>query len=162
MRRAVLLVLLPVAWAAACTDRVYPSSTEIPRTTTPPPPPEPMDDAAAGVPSDAYAAGDVNLRACNGCICSPSTSFCFAGGSTRDPVITEGRDGGDAGDAEAGPPMCPIVDAGVAAIGCNALPAACAKDRSCACILAALEPRFRCYLVCEETGGGPLVYCPHP
>jgi hypothetical protein len=137
----------------------------------PRPPPNPDPPIDANIPDAPLydALGNyAPLTACNGCTCSGDTHFCFGGGTPRG--LAGPGDGGtdeptdasvDAGDG--GLPLCPVPsNPATVQVGCNALPAACAADPTCACVLTAIQPAFRCYLVCQNTSGLPQVYCPAP
>ncbi len=159
--------LLFFAMLGAC-DNIQPASSKLLTDVPPLPPPPPADDAQppvydAGIPDGAgdalYTRADANLGACNTCVCAKDTSFCFGGATLRAPVGGAGTDAGDAGDA--GPAICPTASSASPAVGCNTLPAACAAKPTCACIIDALQPLYRCYLNCADNGSEWLVYCPN-
>ncbi len=131
----------------------------------PPPTPEPATDAsvsdadvpyadAAGTSLDGYAPSS----ACAGCACTPDAHYCFGGGTPRAILAPAVDAGGDAGI-----PACTVAaSSATTEPGCNAVPPACASAPTCECLLAALQPRFRCYLVCQPSSAELLVYCPTP
>jgi hypothetical protein len=95
----------------------------------------PMTDASGDSPIGAYV--DVNAlpQACSTCTCDTTTQFCFGGGGSAAPFS-------GTCDQTAGP----------LAVGCNALPGACANEPSCPCILQALAGQLPCtYPVCSDT-----------
>jgi hypothetical protein len=121
-----------------------------------PPDPRDIDEASAAdspfgfldgpygiLASDAYAP----LGACEQCAC-PSGSYCLGAGT-----------GLNVSSAACGPP----VDGGSAAVGvgCVQLPAGCANEPDCPCILNALAGQLSCYPVCVEVEGFS-VYCQTP
>jgi hypothetical protein len=119
------------------------------------------DDSAAPPDTDdgaipyADGGGNLSLGACDTCSCT-GDHFCYGGGGIRAIRTTAAA---DAGAGEAGLAACPIVgDGSVPAVGCNPFPAGCTD---CSCIIAALQPKVACYLVCGA-GDPPLVYCPSP
>jgi hypothetical protein len=155
----ILLAALSAPLVAACStttrrteaagDTVIDDTRDQPRPPPAPedPPPEPTDAAAIYTDAkDDYSPAAI----CNGCACTPDAHYCFGGGTFRAP-------------AEAGLPVCPLPEAGAAiGIGCNVLPAACAQTPTCECVLTAIQPAIRCYLVCQPHEGQLLVYCPTP
>jgi hypothetical protein len=161
MRLRALLLLFSwgvvMALAAAC-DKIQPVGSSLVRGVPPPPPPPPPEDASqplldSGLTGDGpvYEKFDADLTACSMCTCEQATSFCFAGATPRAPV--------DAG--EGGVPPCTVASGPTPEIGCNAMPAECAATPTCGCILAALQPKYRCYLNCADDGSQFLVYCPN-
>ena len=140
--------------SGACADKVQPAGSTLIKDAPPPSPSAPPDDAQppaydAGVIGDTpYTKADADLGACSSCVCSPSTSFCFAGATLRAAM--------DSG----GPVPCTVASGATPQVGCNSLPAACAAKPSCECIIAALQPMYACYLNCQA-GSSWLVYCPN-
>ena len=162
MRRAwlvlgVALALAATASVAACGDKVQPTGSKLVTDVPPLPPPSTEDDASAPVfeagasdgALDAYLRVDANLGACSGCVCSPDTSYCFAGATPRAPT-------------DGGPTACTVSTSATPEVGCNTLPSACTQKPTCACIIDTLQPLYRCYLNCQTSGDGFLVYCPNP
>jgi len=92
--------------------------------------------------------------ACASCTCSESTGYCLENGAS--------------GTASAGSGgACGVASAGALAVGCNALPAACAATPTCACVLSSMSPSLACVPDCvmqSPEGGTPYidVYCPAP
>ncbi len=140
------------------------------------PPPDSGEDSA-----DGYGPAVV---ACAACSCDPTMNYCFSGGAIATDngggVVPDSSDTGDGdtphlpvvqlaggfgepdGAADAGPPPppCPVLPAGSAQPGCIPLPASCAANPTCACVLGALQPQYTsCYLVCTPTPGFLSVYC---
>jgi hypothetical protein len=159
MLRAVPLVCAIAMLAfAACADRIQPAGSTLVKDVPPPPPPPDDQDADqpppydAGIP-DGYTPVDANYKACAGCVCAPSSSYCFAGASPRAP--------GDAG-GDGGPVTCTTASSSPPQVGCNTIPSACTATPNCACIIDFLQPLYRCYLNCRNDGDGMLVYCPTP
>jgi hypothetical protein len=154
-------VLVVVGVAAACDD-IPPDRSKLVTDVPPPNSATAGDDAQppayeASVPDGGDAApytGAV-LTACDTCVCAKDTSYCFAGATLRAPMGGAGKDAGDAG-----PPICTTSSGASATIGCTTLPAACAAKPTCACIIDALQPLYRCYLNCADDGSKWLVYCP--
>jgi hypothetical protein len=89
---------------------------------------------------DGYAPAAI----CQQCACSGAT-YCF-GGATGHTVFSGSCDGG--------------TGTGLA-IGCQPVPAACANEPDCACLIRELSPTMPCYPVCGQ-GNGLIVYCPVP
>ncbi len=148
--RASLRAVTIVASLAGGCDDVYPGSTPIPRvdgSAAATPGPDLPSDAGTDAPGDAAQTTDANLMACEGCICSADTNFCFGGARGRDPKT---------------PPQCDVGDGSTPKAGCNRIPPACAAKPTCACIINDLQPGYGCYLVCRDTAAGFLVYCPTP
>ena len=110
---------------------------------------QPLYDAGWAA-RDASAPIDANMAACSGCVCPPETAFCFAGTTPR------------ASGPEGGAPACSVSTSSPPQVGCNALPAVCSADPTCACIIDTLQPLYACYLNCQDTQDGFLVYCPVP
>lgn len=120
-----------------------------------PAPPDPREDASAAADSpygfldgpygvlgaDAYDP----LGACEQCAC-PSGSYCAGEGI-----------GLAAGSAACGPQA----DGGASGVGCVELPAGCANEPDCTCLLKSLGSGLSCSPVCAENGGF-AVYCPTP
>jgi len=146
-----------------------------------PPVPQPMDSGTDG--ADAYGPAAV---ACASCSCDPTKNYCFTGpnsvsidgGAYGDSavVVNGGGDSGSDGavkaavplgafgepdgaaDAGPPPPPCPMVAEG--SMGCIPLPATCASQPTCACLLTALQAHYpSCYLVCTPSPGFLEVYC---
>jgi hypothetical protein len=89
---------------------------------------------------DGYAPAAI----CQQCACSGAT-YCF-GGATGHTVFSGSCDGGGGAGLE---------------IGCQPLPAACANEPDCVCLIRELSPKMPCYPVCGE-GNALIVYCPVP
>jgi hypothetical protein len=125
-----------------------------------PPPPVPTDSGS----DTGYAPST-----CASCSCDPSKNYCFSGGSrkTTESIPVHilaagfGEDGGADADAAPPPPPCPVLAAGSTSDGCIPLPATCATMATCACLLAALQPSYACYLECSPSPGYLEVYCPN-
>jgi hypothetical protein len=173
-RPLLLPSILFVAATAACNDHSTPAGqgNDVVDDTRdsearPPANPDPGDGSiVTGEPDASYAEAGADapssvpgIAACDTCTCASTAGYCFGGATTRLPLVTpEARDAGDAG-GDGGLPACPILTATPAAIGCNALPAGCTD---CACLAAALQPAYSCYLVCAFNGTQMTVYCPNP
>lgn len=96
-----------------------------------------------GTLADGYAP----LAVCAQCACGAGT-YCY-GGSSQSSFSGVCDQTGAVGNG-AGPP-----------VGCNSLPAGCANEPNCVCLLAVVAPGMSCYPVCVETpAGGFTVYCP--
>jgi hypothetical protein len=161
---AVVAVGLGAAWA--CSDSAQPLGSgdkfvndTLGMDANSQPPPSPPSDATTDGNGDGYG-GLVNT--CGDCTCDPTKNYCMSGGSR-----IEGRTSYTYGsfgepDAEAGPPPapCKILDAGATTNGCIPLPAACATNATCDCLVDTLQPYYSCYLVCSPTPGFLEVYCP--
>ncbi len=80
------------------------------------------------------------LGVCKSCAC-PGTDYCFGGGT---------------GNATFGGNCNPTGFA----VGCQPLPAACASDASCECLLQATAGQVPCYAVCVQNSR--TLYCPNP
>jgi hypothetical protein len=149
-----------------------------------PPTPPPTD---SGIYS--YDSSGPAVVACASCTCDPTKNYCYSGSSmvstTEAGVGTDGSDedgsGGDGsvhglvrsavplgafgepdGAADAGPPPppCPLLAARSTGPGCIPLPATCATNATCDCLLATLQHLYpTCYLVCTPTPGFLEVYC---
>jgi hypothetical protein len=114
-----------------------------------PPQPE-YDDGSPDSPFSRVDTGYVQLAdgfapfsVCSQCACG-SSSLCFAGGRGY---------GAFSGTCAATAPGA------TPAIGCVPIPAACANEPDCPCLLNALSPVLPCYTVCADNGGF-VVYCP--
>jgi hypothetical protein len=116
------------------------------------------DEGDGGYASDAPTASFPGVAECSSCACPATTSYCFGGGTARkaEGRLTPEGTGSDAA-ADAGPPPCPRVEAGV--VGCALLPAG-ATD--CPSLLATLQATYSCYLVCANNGTQITAYCPNP
>jgi hypothetical protein len=96
-------------------------------------------DSPYGVVPDGYAP----LAACAQCACEAGT-YCFGGAPG---VVFSG--------------LCDQTSSVGPAIGCHAIPAGCANEPDCVCILSGLAMQTSCYPACvEPTSGGFTVYCP--
>jgi hypothetical protein len=91
--------------------------------------------------------------------CDPpcaASEFCYA------KVFTGGRapgdDSGSDADLDATDAGADAADAGHS-IGCHALPAACAANATCACVLDALGDVCPDVLTCNTDAGAPVVTC---
>jgi hypothetical protein len=137
LRIALSLALVGCGLLAACSDSGAPTGKgdqvvvdveastgeQLPQTTAP--------DSSYGVYIDANALPS----ACTTCACDTTSTFCFGGGV-------------DAGTFSG---TCNAAGAAIA-IGCNALPSACANEPSCPCILSALQGMLPCtYATCSDT-----------
>jgi hypothetical protein len=179
-RIAAFLVVSGIGAAIACGDSAKPlgsgdkfyNDTAGEDVYSPPLPPPPSDGGEGG---DAYVydSGDGNtyapaLDTCSACSCDPSKNYCMSGGVLKADRPFPGGSGGGFGEpdgaAEAGPPPppCKILDAGSLGNGCIPLPSACKANPTCTCLLDALQPYYKCYLVCTPTPGYLEVYCPGP
>jgi hypothetical protein len=131
------------------------------------PEPRPPQNPDEGVDAAVDAAGEASIypgiTACDTCSCSSDQYYCFGGATARARQLAS-----DAGSGEAG--ACPVPGAGAdgggggdpglsPSVGCNLLPKGCTD---CACVIAALQPKYSCYLVCADNGQQFSVYCPHP
>ncbi len=164
MRTGATLVVVAaaIALAAACSEATAPTvvapgddlvndSNNTDAAPMPAPPPD--SDAQADASMDTgivYTDGSYApmLNTCAACSCSATKGFCFAGG-----VHLSGGP-----DAQ---PACAMVTGSTVEDGCNSLPAACAANPTCDCVLTAVQPQFQCYLVCSPDNGYLLVYCPN-
>jgi hypothetical protein len=154
-----LAVVAALAVAGACsessTPTVSPGDDLVDNTNgedagmpIPPPPPDTDAQMDAGLYPEGSSYAPM-LATCAACSCDTSKGFCFAGGIHF------------SGAPEAGP-ACSMVGGPDATVdGCNALPAACAATPTCGCVLEAIQPQFKCYLVCTPDNGYLLVYCPN-
>jgi len=97
-------------------------------------------DSPYGPVPDGYAP----FQWCSQCTC-PSTSYCFGGGTGHTTFSGVCGKGGGTG----------------LEIGCEPLPAACANEPDCACLIRAVASQMPCYPVCTDTNGF-TVYCPNP
>ncbi len=97
-----------------------------------------------------YADVQSPMTACSSCNCSSKVGYCLENGSS---VTFSGKviDG-----------YCSLSDTTTPAVGCNPLPAACAKKPTCECILNAVQPPLSCYPECTESGGYFDVFCHIP
>ncbi len=143
---------LAALWA--CSDGPPPPAgsgnvviVDVDATRSPPPPDNDADDDSPFAPLDGGYAylGDAYdpLGNCASCAC-PATDYCFGGGT--------------------GYTAFACTPSGFGA-GCQPIPAACAGDASCDCLLQATSAQISCVGVCVQNptqGGGPVVYCPHP
>jgi hypothetical protein len=114
--------------------------------------------------------GFAPLAICSACNCS------YNGASAPPPPTDDSGAAGDAG-APPGPPgfcvgalpgdfsppaSCAVTGTALA-LGCNAVPAACAglaPKEACPCVLAHVS--FGCYANCAVQGGNIVAYCPNP
>jgi hypothetical protein len=152
----VLFIAAAVAVGGACSNPTKPPNApgdDLVNDTNeeeagPPQPNQPVDAAPmdSSPPVSADASYVPMLMACASCNCSMTTGFCFAGGTHM------------LGPSDA--PACMMVAGPAIGVGCNALPAACAANPTCACVIDAIQPQFNCYLVCTPDPGYFLVYCP--
>jgi hypothetical protein len=173
-RIATFVVVAAIGAAIACSDSAKPlgSGDKVINDTMgqdasqpqPPPPPADAGDVMTYYDSsDGYAPA---LSTCGGCSCDPSKNYCMSGGVLKaiQPFPNSAGFGESDGAAEAGPPPapCKVLDAGALGNGCIPLPTACKTTPTCDCLLAALQPYYKCYLVCTPTPGYLEVYCPGP
>jgi hypothetical protein len=103
-----------------------------------------------GTASTGYADVQSPQTACSSCKCDRRVGYCLENGTT----VTFGA-----------PPIdgfCALAKTPTPAVGCNALPAACAANPTCACILDAVQPPLGCYPECTTGGGFFDVFCPKP
>jgi hypothetical protein len=150
--------------ASACTespapvgtgDRVVDDTHPAPSGTNPPPPPADAGDSDATVgdaapydarsyqPPDGYAPVSV----CKMCKCPSATDYCFGGGTGMTELASCMAD----------------PNATAMKVGCNAYPAACAKNHTCQCLIDNLVAgNYPCYPVCANNGGDLYLYCPNP
>jgi hypothetical protein len=164
MRRLALTLvgaLAALALAGACSEASAPTISpgddlvdDTNNEDTGPPMPAPPPDTDAEMDAGLYPDGSSSympmLGQCAACACTASKGFCFAGGIHF------------SGAPDAGEPACSMVGGPDATVnGCNALPAACAATPTCGCVLEAIQPQFKCYLVCTPDDGYLLVYCPN-
>jgi hypothetical protein len=173
-RITIVFAVTAICAAVACSDSAKPlgsgdkfvNDTAGQDAYSPPPPSSPSDAASD---ADAYAAAAA-ASACESCSCDPKVNYCFSGEALRmtfkDPihVILAAGFGEPDGAAEAKappPPPCPVLTVGSTDDGCIPLPAACAATPTCACVLAALQPLYACYLDCSPTPGYLSVRCPN-
>jgi hypothetical protein len=86
------------------------------------------------------------IQNCGACTCEAGT-YCFGGGSGYTTFSG----------------ACTPTTFG---IGCQPVPAACATDASCDCLLQATAAQVPCYGVCVQNptvgSGVPILYCPNP
>jgi hypothetical protein len=95
-------------------------------------------DGAYGILPDGYAP----LALCAQCACAVGT-YCYGGS----PYMTFSA--------------CDQTASTSLAIGCHKIPAGCANEPDCVCLLQALAPQMSCYPVCtDNVMGGFTVYCP--
>jgi len=83
------------------------------------------------------------LEVCKQCACEAGT-YCFGGGTGYTTFSGACTGGGSA-----------------FGIGCQPLPAACATQPNCDCLVGALKLPAACYLVCTDVSN-LTVYCPSP
>jgi hypothetical protein len=97
-------------------------------------------DAKYGSLPDGYAP----LAVCAQCVCSAGT-FCY---------------GGSASTSFSG--TCDQTASTALDVGCHAIPAGCAAEPDCVCLLQALSAQMPCYAACANNAatGGFVVYCP--
>jgi len=107
-----------------------------------------LDVAATG--RTGYADVQSPQAACSSCTCSDKVGFCLENGVT---ATVQGAGSGG---------QCPMAAAGAISIGCNPLPASCAANPTCACILDAVQPPATCYPECTTGNGYFDVFCAHP
>jgi len=99
----------------------------------------PLLDAHYGQLPDGYAP----LAVCAQCACG-ATTFCY-GGSSSTPFSGS----------------CDQTASTALEAGCHAIPAGCAAEPDCVCLLQALAPQMSCYLACSDSqNGGFTIYCP--
>lgn len=166
-RVTTFVVALGVGAVVACSDSAQPighgdkviNDTKGQPVSPPLPPPYNPGEGGYDAGEGGYAPA---LNTCGGCSCDPATNYCFSGGVAKAVLpAPEGLFGvPDAGDAGPPPPPCPILKAGELGNGCAPLPASCTGSPTCDCLLAALQPSYKCYLVCTPTPGFLEVYCP--
>jgi hypothetical protein len=166
-----MLVVSAVGATVACSDSAKPLGTGdkvIDDTAgqdaySPTPPPPPADGGGYEAGDGGYAPA---LSTCGGCSCDPTKNYCFSGGVMKAVMpFPNGVFGQPEGGPDAsGPPPapCPVLPAGTLGNGCVPLPAACAAAPTCDCLLDALQPSYKCYLVCTPSPGFLEVYCPGP
>jgi hypothetical protein len=95
-------------------------------------------DGAYGILPDGYAP----LVVCAQCACEAGT-YCYGGA----PSMTLAA--------------CDQTASTSLDLGCHAMPAGCANEPDCVCLLRAFGPQMGCYPVCTESpAGGFIVYCP--
>jgi len=100
--------------------------------------------------STGYADVQSPMAACSSCKCDKRVGYCLENGtsltSTAAPI--QG--------------FCGLSKTAAPAIGCNALPAACAAAPTCECILDSVQPPLGCYPECSSAAGFFDVFCAHP
>jgi len=104
----------------------------------------------ANLASVGYADVGSPATACASCTCSQTTSFCIENGLTT--TVSGAAAGG----------QCPMAPAGKLQIGCNPIPAACAANPTCGCLLDSVQPPVSCYPECTSTLGYFDVFCNVP
>ncbi len=96
-------------------------------------------DARYGPLPDGY----VPLAVCAQCACA-GTTFCY---------------GGSAYSSFSG--ACDQSASTTLDVGCHPIPAGCAAEPDCVCLLQAIAPQMPCYAACaDDQNGGFTVYCP--
>ena len=171
MTRAPIFALLAAAFAlaAACGQSGSPGGSgndvvDDTRPNEPRAPQNPDENADASDDGPGYEGGEAgapDLGACSTCTCDPSAYYCFGGATPRGARVFAKADA-SSDDAACAVPDAAAFDGGDPGLspvdGCNRLPAGCFD---CSCIIAALQPKYACYLVCADDGVQMLVYCPH-
>ena len=99
---------------------------------------------------DAAPSADAALFMCSQVLCEENSQFCYVVESGADPRLVL-----DAGTT-------PSADAGVAAQGCNEMPAACRATPTCACLTANTATTCASTPVCNQQGAQLTVTCPLP
>jgi hypothetical protein len=95
-------------------------------------------DSQYGVFPDGYAP----LATCGQCACEAGT-YCYGGSATMTLSV------------------CDQTASSGLGVGCHIIPAGCANEPDCVCLLQALATPKSCYPVCADNGaGGFTVYCP--
>jgi hypothetical protein len=123
-----------------------------------PAPPDPREEDASATADSPYGFLDgpygalaydavAPLAACEQCAC-PAGSYCFGGGTGLTVSSSTCSPSPDGGGAALG-------------VGCVQLPAGCANEPDCTCLLESLVGKLSCAPVCVEVSG-LAVYCPTP
>ena len=115
-----------------------PPSTEVADAASADSPFAPLDGQYGPLPD-----GYVPLVVCAQCACA-GTTFCFGGS----PYTSFSG-------------ACDQTASTALEVGCHAIPAGCAAEPDCVCLLQAIAPQMSCYAACaNEQNGGFTVYCP--
>ena len=111
-------------------------------------------DGAYGLASSYASTGYADVQspgsACSSCSCDKRVGYCLENGTSLTSTAAPIKG------------FCGLAKTTAPAVGCNALPAACAANPTCACILDAVQPPLPCYPECTTGGGFFDVFCPTP